>query len=123
MREYPRLPDSEFAIMQIIWSEPTPITTNRISELVAPERGWKPQTVYTLLIRLVEKGFLKSEKQGKERCYTPTIMREDYLNQETGHFMKIFHKNSVTGLMNALFSGDLSENDLTELEEWLDERR
>jgi len=123
MNTYPQLPDSEFAVMQIIWGEVTPISKTKVAELAAPERGWTPQTVYTLLNRLVDKGFLVSEKQGKERFYSPVVERDAYFHQETGRFMKIFHKNSLTGLMNALFSGRAKEEDLVELEAWMKNRK
>jgi len=123
MNEYPQLPDSEFAIMQIIWGETTPVSKTRIAEAAAPLRGWKPQTVYTLLTRLQDKGFISSQKQGKERVYTPLIARNNYLNQETGRFVRTFHENSITGLMNAMFAGTPDEDDLSELERWLNERK
>jgi len=109
--------------MQVIWGETAPVSKTKIAEAIEPLRGWKPQTVYTLLTRLQDKGFLSSEKQGKERFYTPLVMRKDYLNQETGRFIRTFHENSLTGLMNAMFAGSPDENDLSELEQWLNERK
>jgi predicted transcriptional regulator len=106
--------------MQIIWDEPVPVSKTQVANIAEPERGWKPQTVYTLLNRLVEKGFLSTEKVGKERFYTPLVSEETYLSRDTGRFMDVFHKNSVTGLMNALFSESITESDLTELKEWME---
>ena len=123
MSSYPQLPDSEFIIMQIIWGQPTPISKTQVADLAEPERGWKPQTVYTLLNRLVDKKFLSSEKQGKERFYLPLVSQEDYLNQATGRFMDTFHKNSITGLMSALFSSGVNDDDLTELDAWIKENQ
>jgi len=120
MKKLPQLPDSEFTIMQIVWEQPSPITINQITELAEPERGWTVQTVYTLLARLVEKGFLYTTKQGRERIYTPLVPQDAYLNQETGWFFQKFHKNSVPRLMNALFK-KASKEDLTEIEAWLKE--
>jgi predicted transcriptional regulator len=92
----------------------------QIFTLAAPDKKWKPQTVLTLLTRLVKRGFLASEKQGKERFYTPLIKREAYLNMETGVFVQRFHKNSLTGLMNALYSGKKPKaEELNEIERWL----
>ena len=122
MSGYPHLPDSEFAIMQIIWAQSLPISKIQVAALAKPLKGWTPQTVYTLLNRLTEKGFLSSNKQGKERYYTTLVSREEYLNQETSRFMKTVHKNSLTGLMNALFADNKpNEDDLSELEKWLKE--
>ena len=124
MPEYTRLPDAEFDVMQIVWSQPTPISSVQVAALAAPEKNWKPQTVLTLLTRLTQRGFLSSEKLGKERVYTPLVTREDYLSTETGQFMQKFHKNSLTGLMNALYAGKgPKEEELAALEAWLRERK
>jgi len=121
MQNIPQLPDAEFIIMEIIWEHPPPITINQINALAAPKRNWTVQTVYTLLARLVEKGFLYTTKQGrKERIYTPLISHDAYLNQETGWFFQKFHKNSVPRLMNALFK-EATKEDLTEIQAWLKE--
>ena len=118
--KYTQLPETEFVVMQTIWEHETPISSSRVTELLLPQKGWKHQTVSTLLSRLTDKGFLSSEKQGKERFYKPIVAREDYLQQETSRFMKNFHKNSLTGLMSALVSNnDINEDDLRELSAWL----
>ena len=122
--QHPQLPEAELAVMQTVWDRETPISSVRMAELMKPVRGWKKQTVYTLLSRLVEKGFLSSEKQGKERIYTPLMSQEEYLNRETGQFVRRFHKNSLTGLMNALYAEKSpKEEDLEALESWLRERK
>lgn len=118
------LPDAEFDIMQIIWGEETPISSMRVYSLTLPEKNRKPQTVLTLLTRLEKRGFLSSEKRGKERFYTPLVSREAYLNQETGLFMRRFHKNSLMGLMSALFSDKKPKaEELLEIEQWLEQSR
>jgi len=124
MSDYNCLPDAEFDVMQIIWGQPVPISSVRIFTLAAPEKMWKPQTVLTLLTRLEKRGFLSSEKKGKERYYTPLVTRDEYLNMETGLFVKRFHKNSLTGLMSALFAGAKpKEKDLSEIEKWLEAQK
>ena len=55
-----RLPDSEFEVMKVIWSNEPPITTLQIMEKLDSGKDWKPQTVLTMLVRLIEKGFLIS---------------------------------------------------------------
>ena len=124
MSKFIRLPNAEFEIMEVIWSQPSPISSVQVFEWMKPVQNWTPQTVLTLLLRLTKKGFLSTQKQGRERYYTPLITREDYLNSETGHFMKKFHNNSITGLMNALYADKApNDEDLNELEQWLKERR
>lgn len=118
-----RLPDAEFTIMKIIWRHEPPITTLQIIENLKTGKAWKPQTVLTMLLRLTEKGFLNSERIGRERCYTPLISEQEYLEIETGDFLKRYSGNSIGSLVKAFSSdNDLSQNDLQELRAWLAER-
>ena len=119
MKEKTHIPDSEFTIMQIVWTHPQPISKIKVAVLAEAQKGWTPQTVYTLLYRLTEKGFLSSEKQGKKRYYSPLVSRETYIDQETDRFMKLVHNNSLTELMNALFKNKPTRENLAEIEHWL----
>jgi len=124
MRNIKKLPDAEFEIMKVIWRNPSPITTMQIMSNLEPDKTWKPQTVLTMLVRLIEKGFLKSEKAGKERNYTPIIPEQDYLQSETGNFMQQYYGNSLGSFVKTLYNGkELSQKDLQELREWLNERK
>lgn len=118
-----RLPDAEFEIMKVIWSSTPPVTTLQIMEKLGDDKDWKPQTVLTMLVRLIEKGFLQSERVGRERNYTPAITEQDYMQVETGDFMKRYYGNSMGSLVKTLYDGqNLSPEDLRELKEWLAER-
>jgi len=79
--------------------------------------------VLTLLVRLIEKGFLESEKKGKERIYTPLISREEYLSAETESFFDKLHGNSIRSLVSTLYDGKkLSDEEIADLRDWLAER-
>ena len=118
-----RLPDAEFQVMKVVWNNAPPVTTLEIMDKL-DDKDWKPQTVLTMLVRLIEKGFLKSERVGRERNYTPAIREQDYMRVETGDFMKRYSGNSVGSLVKTLYDGkNLSPEDLKELKDWLAERR
>lgn len=119
-----RLPDTEFEIMKVVWANEPPITTNMIMEALGNKREWKAPTVISLMLRLVEKGFLRTEKNGKERTYFPLVEKEDYLKFETGNFMKLYHENSFLSFVNTLYDGkQLNDDDIEELMKWVKERR
>ena len=119
-----KLPDAEFEIMKVVWANEPPITTSIIMEQLGRERDWKAQTILTLMVRLVERGFLSTEKNGKERTYFPLINKEDYLKFETGDFMERFHGNSFASLITTLYEGKkIKDSDLDELTKWLKDRR
>ncbi len=124
MKILKKLPEAEFEIMKVVWANESPITTNIIMKQLGNEKKWKAQTVISLLLRLIERGFLRTEKVGKERTYYPLINREDYLQFETGNFIKQYHESSFLNLVNTLYTGkNLSDNDIDELLQWAKELR
>ena len=124
MEKIKKLPDAEFDIMKVVWANEPPITTNIIMEQLGREREWKAQTVISLMLRLVERGFLHTEKNSKERTYFPLVSKEDYLKFETGNFMKQFHDNSFINFVNTLYDEEaLTDKDIDELLQWAKERR
>jgi predicted transcriptional regulator len=109
--------------MRIIWQSEPPVSTNQIIARLDASNTWKPQTVLTLLVRLIEKGFLSSEKVGKERTYAPLVSREAYLQAETGSLFDRLHGSSIFSLVNTLYDGKrLSEKEIASLRNWLEER-
>lgn len=119
-----RLPDAEFTVMKVIWSQEPPVTSHMIMEFLDDEVSWKPQTLLTLLARLTEKGFLSSERIGRERYYTPIISEKEYLDIETGSFLQRYAGNSLGKLVKTLYAeGDMTQQDIDELRAWLAERK
>lgn len=124
MQKMKKLPDAEFDIMKVVWANEPPITTPIIMEQLGKDREWKIQTVVSLMHRLVERGFLRSEKNGKERTYFPLVCKEDYLKFETSNFMNQYHNNSLFHLINTLYDDKaLTEEDIDGLLQWAKERR
>ncbi len=124
MNAMKKLPDAEFEIMKVVWANDPPMTTPVIMEQLGREKEWKIQTVVSLMLRLTERGFLRSEKHGKERTYYALINKEDYLKFETGNFIQRFHDSSFLNLVNTLYTDEaLSDKDLDELLRWVQERR
>jgi len=120
MSSIKRLPDAEFEIMKVIWRNPAPITTMQVMDKLGKEKKWKPQTVLTMLVRLVEKNFLTSGKNGRERNYTPVISEIDYMQVETGDFMSRYSGNSVGSLIKTMYDGkNITPSELADLKSWL----
>ncbi len=119
-----KLPDAEFEILRSIWHMTEPVTSPMLTEQLRttlPDKDWKPQTVLTMLVRLENKGFLRSEKSGKERFYFTVITENDYLKVERDSFRSRFSGSSFSGLVKALYDGEsISDEDINELKEWLD---
>jgi len=114
-----KLPETEFDVMLVVWSNTAPVTTTTLMNQLGNKKGWKLQTLVALLNRLINRGFLRSEKQGKERNYYPCVRQEDYIQYETSLFVERYHDNSLYQLVNA-FSGNnkLSKEEIDELSTW-----
>jgi BlaI family penicillinase repressor len=119
-----KLPDAEFEIMKVVWANDPPITTSIIMEQLGKEKEWKAQTIITLLLRLTKRGFIRTEKNGKERTFFPIVSKEEYLEFESGDFMERFHANSFISLVATLYNDKkIKDSDLDELVKWLEEKR
>ncbi|MDD2993342.1 MAG: hypothetical protein PWQ08_288 [Clostridiales bacterium] len=123
MNNLKKLPDAEFEVMKTVWQNEPPITTNMLMEQLGNKKEWRLQTLITLLLRLVDRGFLRTEKNGKERTYYPLVDKEQYLKFETSSFIDRFHNHSIVSLVDTLYDGkELKESDLDELSKWLKKR-
>ena len=121
-----RLPDAELEIMKVIWHNPCPISTSEVKKRIDNETDnvWTQQTLQSLLNRLIAKGFLEKGKRGKEYIYTPLVAERDYVEFESGQFLKKMHSASVVGFMRALFdSKKISDEDIAELERMFKENK
>lgn len=119
-----KIPETEFEIMKVVWSNEPPLTTSIVMEQLGNEKGWKAPTVISLMLRLVERGFLRTEKNGKERTYFPQVTKDDYLKFETENFINQYHGNSFVSFVNTLYDGEqLCEEDIDELMKLVKERR
>ena len=115
-----KLPDAEFDVMQAIWEGTPPRNTDYLMEKVGKGRGWKAPTLISFLVRLEDRGYITSEKQGKERYYTPVADRSMYLRSVTEQFIAQYHGGSFVRMMDALYADKkLTEEDIDELLQWL----
>ena len=115
-----KLPEAEFDVMAAIWEGTPPVNTAYLMEAVGKDKGWKAPTLISFLVRLEERGFISSSKQGKERFYMPVADRDTYMQKATEDFVNHYHGGSFVRLMDTLFKDkNLSEADIDDLLEWL----
>ena len=115
-----KLPDAEFDVMAAMWAGEPPVNTAYLMEAVGKDKGWKAPTLISFLVRLEDRGYIVSEKKGKERYYTPVADRDKYMQAVTEDFVEHYHGGSFVHLMDTLYKDkSLSEKDIDELLEWL----
>ena len=106
---------AELEIMKVIWKAKEPITSLDIGKEVE-DKGWKKTTIATFLTRLVEKGVLSADKQGKLYYYTPLISEKEYRKSQTKNLIKTLYNGSVRDFAVSFFEEQkLSDKDIQEL--------
>ena len=107
--------DAELEIMKVIWKSKEPITSLDIGKEVE-DKGWKKTTIATFLTRLVEKGALSADKQGKLYYYSPLISEKEYRKSQTKNLIKTLYNGSVREFAVSFFEEQkLSDKDIQEL--------
>lgn len=115
MKEMPRISESEYEIMKLIWRE-APISTNDVVKRFEGINDWSPKTVQTLLARLVKKGALSYEKKGRVYIYTPLIKEKEYIHTESSSFLKKFYNGALNSMvLNFIDDDKLTDQDINEL--------
>ncbi len=115
MKPLPQISESEFEVMKLIWKH-APISTNDITEKLTKTTAWSPKTIQTLIKRLVTKGALSYEKQGRMFVYTPLINETEYLGQQRRSFLARFYDGNIAAMLSAYIADDkLSEQELADL--------
>ncbi len=116
-----RISDAEHAVMEVLWEE-APLAAADVAERVDPERGWSVRTVKTLLSRLLAKGALVHEEEGRRYLYRPAIAREDFVERESEKLLDRMFGGRVTPLVAHLAERNrLSAEDIAEIEALLKE--
>lgn len=115
MNTLPQISEAEYEVMKIVWKY-APINTNEITERLTRTTTWSPKTIQTLIKRLVNKGALTYEKQGRIFVYTPLVKMDEYIGQESSSFLKRFYNGDITSMLSAYLEHDkLSADDIDSL--------
>lgn len=116
-----RISDAEHAVMEVLW-EQAPLAASDVADRVDPERGWSVRTVKTLLSRLLAKGALVHEEEGRRYLYRPAIAREDFVERESEKLLDRMFGGRVTPLVAHLAERNrLTTEDIAEIEALLKE--
>lgn len=105
--EYVKLFDGEYRIMQIIW-ENEPLSSRELAEICFKQLEWKRTTTYTMLKRLIEKGYA----QNINTIVSSLISKEEVQKKES----KDFVEKNFAGSLYSFIAAFTSDNDLSDEE-------
>lgn len=88
MKFVPRISDTEWEIMRIVWVK-HPLTANEIlGQLTANDPSWHPKTARTLLARLVRKKALGYQARGRTYVYSPLVTEQECVAAASESFLE-----------------------------------
>ena len=115
-----KLFDSEAKVMEIIWAK-SPISAKDISLIASEKVGWNKNTTYTVIKKLVAKGFIRREDPGF--ICTPIVSQSQMQKVEVASLVKKVFGGSRKALFSALLEDeDLTEEEIRELHKLIDRR-
>jgi BlaI family transcriptional regulator, penicillinase repressor len=117
-----KLSECELEIMRAIWQTKEPVKSFDVREWMK-DKKWGKTTVLNFLARLVVKGFLTCETQGKINIYTPIIKEADYLKTHGSKYLKKFYNSSIMSIVAELYQSKvINDQDLEELKKFIEDR-
>ena len=113
--------ETEWHVMKILWSHAPQTLPEILYQL--RETAWSKTTIQTYLARLVKKGALRTERQGKGYLYHPAVTESDCQMAESRNFLSRVYDGSLSQMvMGFVKSGDLSPEELQELKNLIGQR-
>jgi BlaI family penicillinase repressor len=133
-KRVPTISEAEWRVMRVLWlaqgepgpapvgGEPGGMTSAEVVAALAGEADWKPQTVKTLLGRLVEKGAVGYVARGREYVYHPLVAEADAVRAESGTFLDRMFGGALAPMVAHFVKGrSISPQELAALRAILDE--
>lgn len=112
--------EAEWDVMKVVW-EHEPVAASEVAQRLGAERNWHPQTVKTMLTRLVAKGALTYKPEGKRYLYRARLSRDACVRRESRSFLsRVFDGSVAPAVVHLLTHSKLTDKELKELRRLID---
>ncbi len=107
--------EAESIVMQSLWDK-NPLCADEVIAALSSQQNWQEATIKTLLNRLLKKGAIRAEKDGRRFLYAPILKREQWIHSESKGFLDRMFDGKIAPLV-AHFSQQkkLTKQDIAEL--------
>jgi len=117
------LTEAEWTIIKAVWQH-EPCAAPTIQEKLHRRTEWTYSTVRTIMDRMVAKGLLTAEKIRNLTLYRSAITRAQAQRGEVLYALKNAFNGAFTPMVQCLLeAGDLSAEELTELESLIKQKK
>jgi BlaI family penicillinase repressor len=123
MKRIPRISETEWELMKVIWAH-APCSAGQIIEaLMRRDSSWHPKTVKAFLNRLVGKKVLGFSKEGRAYLYRPLVREEDCVEAASQSFLeRVFGGSLRPMLAHFVERKKLSAAEIRELKQLLEDQ-
>ena len=123
-RRIPSISDAEWQVMEVVWAAHAPVTANDVVARLEQSTDWSPKTIKTMLNRLVNKGALGYEPDGKRYLYKPRVARDECVRVQSRSFLsRVFGGATGAALVHFVEEHDLSQAEIDRLRRALAARK
>lgn len=123
MTNIPRISESEWEVMKVIWGK-NPSSASEIIKVLQDKTDWKPKTVKSLISRLLKKKVIGFNEDGRVYYYYPLVDEKECIREESNSFIqRVYNGAARTMLLNFIQDNKLTDEDLEDLKRILDDRK
>jgi BlaI family penicillinase repressor len=121
MKPAPKLTETEWEIMRVVWDHHPITATDIIKRLAAGDPTWHPKTARAFLNRLVQKKVLDYEPHGRVYVYEPLVNEQQSVAVESESFLeRVFGGSLKPMLAYFVEQRRITKKDLQELSDQLE---
>lgn len=107
--------DAESVVMEVLWGR-SPLGADEVVAVLAARSDWAEPTIKTLLNRLLKKGAVRADRDGRRYLYSPVLTREAWVaSQSQGVLDRLFDGRVAPLVAHFSERGKLSQADIDEL--------
>lgn len=115
--------NAEWDIMRVVWAQER-VTSSAILTILNQKLHWTSSTIKTLLKRLVDKGYLATEKVGKGFVYSALISEQEAIYHQVDElFDKFCPTKHLDIIRHVITRTNMTLDDIEQLQELLEAKK
>ena len=110
-----QISEAESVVMEVLWGR-SPLGSDEVVAALSARSDWAEPTIKTLLNRLLKKGAVRAERDGRRYLYSPVLTRNAWVaSQSEGVLDRLFGGRVAPLVAHFSERGKLSQEDIDEL--------
>lgn len=123
MKRMPRISETEWEVMKVIWAQGPCSASEIIEALNRAGPAWHPKTVKAFLTRLVKKRALGFRKEGRAYLYRPLAAQSECVDAASESFLeRVFGGSLKPMLAHFVERKKLTPEEIRDLRRLLEDR-